>query len=84
MFNKYITGLRQYMYQFIGSTRYEKNKDIIERIGHQLVTESDFKAFMVLAVDIYESAYLKAVEDYRQHFEKLGVKVEIAPAKPSS
>lgn len=74
--NKYIVGLRQYMAKFLGS-RYPKNQDIIERVGHNLITEQDFTAFMSLAVDIYESAYLKAVDDCRKQCEKHGIKLEI-------
>jgi len=68
------------MSQFLKS-RYENNADIIERIGYSLKTERDFKEFMNLAVALYESGFIKAVEDYRQHFEKQGIKIEITPQK---
>lgn len=74
--NKYIAGLRSYMSQFLG-LRYQRNQDVIERIGHTLVTEADFKNFMALAVDIYESGFMRAIDDYRVQLAKMGIKVEV-------
>lgn len=65
------------MQQFLAE-RYPQNKDIVERIGHNLVTEKDFTDFMKLVVDVYESAYLKAVDQYRVYLEKIGIKVEVS------
>ncbi len=77
---KYKIGLKQYMSQFLGE-RYAKHQEIIERVAHTIATDNDFSAFMALAVDIYEAAYLKAVDDCREQFDKIGVKVEITGKK---
>jgi hypothetical protein len=78
--NKYQYGLSKYMQQFLVN-RYPQNKDIIERIGHNLVTEQDFTDFMKLIVDVYEVAYLKAVDQHKVCLEKLGIKMEITQPK---
>lgn len=61
--------------------RYSKNEQIIERISLSLVTEKDMKDFITLTTDLYEVAYLKAVQDHREQLEKLGL---IANIKPSN
>jgi hypothetical protein len=74
--NQFVLGLHSYMHQFLG-VRYDRNQDIIERIGHTLVTEADFKNFMALSVDLYESGFMRAVDEYQQKLSKLGIKVEV-------
>ena len=74
--NQFIVGLHSYMNQFLG-VRYDRNRDIIERIGHTLVTEADFKNFMALSVDLYESGFMRAVDEYQHKLSKLGVNVEV-------
>jgi len=64
------------MNQFLG-VQYGRNQDIVERVGHYLVTESDFKNFMSLIVDVYESGFMRAVDDYRTKLAKMGIKVEV-------
>ncbi len=64
------------MYQFL-NYRYEKNKDVIERIGHSLVTESDFKNFMALTVDLYESGFMRAANEYQDKLSLAGIKVQL-------
>ena len=68
--------MRSYMNQFLG-VQYGRNQDIVERVGHYLVTESDFKNFMSLIVDVYESGFMRAVDDYRTKLAKMGIKVEV-------
>jgi hypothetical protein len=74
--NKYEIGLKNYMSKFL-EDRYDKHRDIIERVSHGLTTEQDFTSFMSLAVDIYESAYLRAIEDCRVQFAQHGITLEL-------
>lgn len=57
--------------------RYSQNEQIIERLGAVLVTESDLQAFMKMIGDIYESAYMKAVNDHKVQLEKAGLVAKI-------
>jgi len=68
--------LKKTMYDILRD-RYGKNEQIIDRLGANLVTENDIKSFMVLIGDIYEIAYLKAVEDHKSQLEKLGLSAKI-------
>jgi hypothetical protein len=48
-------------------------------MGVTLLTESDLTAFMKLVGDIYEMAYLKAVNDHREQLQKAGLVARIVP-----
>lgn len=74
--------LKKTMYEFL-KERYPKNEDIIERMGHHLITEKDAKAFMQLMMDVYEVGYMTAVDQHREELAKLGVKVNVVKPKES-
>lgn len=50
---------------------------IIERVATSLTTEKDLEDFGKLVSQVYELGYRKAVDDYREQVEKLGLKVNI-------
>lgn len=57
--------------------RYLQNEPIIERLSGALTTEKDVQAFFKLVGDIYEIAYLKAVEDHREQLAKAGLQARV-------
>lgn len=63
--------------------KYVPHDQIADRVATALVTEKDMESFGKLMVDVYEKGYLKAVEDYRAQFEKLGVKINVVAERPS-
>ena len=56
---------------------YQQHEEILERIATSLSTEKDLDSFGKLIMNIYESAYKKAVNVYKVEFEKMGVKISI-------
>lgn len=76
IYNPYTTAFKKYMNQFLGS-HFEQHKDTIERISSIIITEQDFKNAMQMIACVYESGFMKAAEDYRVHFDKMGIKLEI-------
>lgn len=56
---------------------YQQHEETIERVATALLTEKDLENFGKLIMGIYESAYKKAVDDYKKQFEKMGVKISI-------
>lgn len=56
---------------------YPPHDNIIERVSTSLITEQDLKEFGKLVTTVYERAYKKAVSDYREQAEALGVKINI-------
>lgn len=70
---------------------YPKHDQIIERVATSITTDKDLKEFGALVINIYETAYHKAVNDYKDQAEKLGIKISIvseettsSPSSPSS
>lgn len=58
---------------------YIQHDTVIERVAMSLTTEQDLKEFGKLITQIYEKGYRKAVEDYRQQAEQLGIKITVVP-----
>ena len=56
---------------------YTPHDEIVERISASILTDKDVERFGKLITSIYEVAYKKAVSDYKDEFEKLGVKINI-------
>lgn len=57
--------------------RYAQNEPIIDRLGATLMTESDIAGFMKLIGDVYEAAYMKAVDDHKEQLQKAGLVARI-------
>ena len=63
--------------------RYAQNEQIIDRLGVTLLTEGDLNNFMKMVADIYESAYMKAVEDHKEQLQKAGLIARVIPGGKS-
>lgn len=68
---------KKYILEILKS-KYNKNEKIVERVLFFL-SDDDLKEFSSLITDIYESAYLKCVEDHKVSLEKIGYKVNVVP-----
>lgn len=76
MYNQYQYVAKKYAFELL-QERYQGNLPIIERITHALVTEGDVRDFSQLLMNLYEAGYVRAVDQYREHFKKLGYEVTI-------
>lgn len=74
--------LKKTMFEVL-QERYAQNEQIIERMGVTLLTEDDLSAFMKMVGDIYEMAYLKAVNDHKEQLQKAGLVARIVPGERS-
>jgi molybdopterin-biosynthesis enzyme MoeA-like protein len=70
-------ALKKTMHQFL-QHRFPQNEQVVERISHYLVTESDVNAFLKLMMDVYEIAYFKAIEEHKTILAQHGIKVRVA------
>ena len=73
-------AFKKTMYEFL-KERYPKNEKIVERLSLHLNTEEDLHAYLKLTTEIFEMGYLKAMEDYKDQLNSLGLKARIIPAK---
>jgi len=64
--------------------KYPPHNDTIERVSLALVTEKDLKEFGNLITEIYESGYRRAIGDYKEEAQKLGLKISVVAPKQSS
>lgn len=71
--------LKRWFAELLGKD-FAPHNNIIERVSCAIVTEQDMKDFGALVTTIYEKAYRKAVEDYREQVEKLGLKISVVPS----
>lgn len=62
---------------------YGKYDAIIERIAMALQTNDDLQDMGSLISQIYDKAYRKAIDDYKEQAEKLGIKVSVGHTKKS-
>ena len=81
MLNARSMQLKRTMFQML-QERYQRNEQIIDRIGSQLTSENDITAFYKLLTDVYEAAYMKSVADHSQKLSEMGLVAKIT--KPGS
>jgi hypothetical protein len=76
--NPQSTIIKKYLFEIL-KERYSKNEKFIERLASFISTKEDFESFGVLITDVFEIGFLRAVNEYKGNFEKLGMKVKIVP-----
>jgi len=82
--NPQSTAIKKYLFEIL-KEKYSKNEKFIDRLTYQINTKEDFESFGIFITDIFESGFLKAFEQYKENFEKLGMKVNIvAEEKPKN
>lgn len=57
--------------------KFAPHEPIVDRVGASIITDKDLQDLGNLISAIYETGYLKAVNDYKEHFEKMGIKLNI-------
>ncbi len=75
--------LKKWFAELLGKD-FAPHNNTIERISSAIVTEQDMKDFGNLITTIYEKAYRKAVDDYREQIERLGLKISVVPQEKTS
>jgi len=86
-FMKYMSNPRSFTlkkwFSGILQNRFAIHENTIERVATAIITEADLEAFGKLMGELFEVGYMKAVNDYREEFEKMGVKITIGTKKES-
>ena len=55
--------------------KYSGHDDVITRICHSLITESDNSAFVKLLSDVYEAGHFYCAKEYNKQLTKMGIKI---------
>ncbi len=70
-------ALKQFMATMLGQ-KYLEYEELLNRTTFYLVTDKDIASFGKMMNDIYELGYMKAVGDYKDQLQKIGVKVNVS------
>lgn len=57
--------------------RYSKNEKFIDRIAATIVTKEDYDGLGSFVTDIFELGFLRAMDQYKEQLQKMGIKVNI-------
>lgn len=76
--NLHSSAIKKYMFELLRE-RYSKNERFIERLAATVSTKEDYEALGGLVVDIFETGFLKAVNEYKGQLAKMGLRVNIVP-----
>lgn len=80
--NPHSSAIKKYLFELL-KEKYSKNEKFIERLTSYVVTKEDYEALGILIVDIFETGFLKAVDEYKDQLLKMGLKVEVVPENKS-
>jgi len=81
--NPLQNGIKRYFFEVL-QHRYPDNERIIEQISTQVLTESQYQEVGKLVMSIYESGYMKSIEDHKEQLSKLGYKADVVPSPNKS
>jgi hypothetical protein len=80
MQNLHSSAIKKYLFELLKG-KYVRNEKFIDRISASITTKEDYESLGSLVVDIFETGFLKAVDEYRGQLAKMGLKVSIVPEK---
>lgn len=70
-------GMKRFVHDLIGASRYLPHEDTIENIANLIKNEKEYKKIGELFVEVFEAGYMKSVEDHKKELEKYGLKVNL-------
>lgn len=76
--NPQSNAIKKHIFELI-KERYSRNEKFIERMATGITTKEDYESLGRLITDLYEAGFIRAVEQYKEQFAKLGMKVSIVP-----
>jgi hypothetical protein len=76
--NLQASAIKKHIFEMIGG-RYGRNERFIERLVGQVNTKEDYEGLGTFLADLFESGFLRAVDQYKDQFAKMGMKVNVVP-----
>lgn len=73
-----LVAIKKHMFEIL-KERYGDNEKFIERIAAAITTKDDYESFGKFITDVYETGFLRAVNEYKEQFTKMGMRVNIVP-----
>lgn len=80
--NPQAVAIKRYLFEML-QERYRRNEKYIDRVASFTATKEDYESLGSLLADVYESGFVRAVDQYKDQLAKVGMKVSIVPeSKP--
>lgn len=80
--NPQALAIKRYLFELL-KERYSRNERFIDRLSSQIMTKEDYENLGIFITDVFETGFLKAMNEYKEQFEKMGMRVNIvAEEKP--
>ena len=76
MQNMHSSAIKKYLFEILQG-RYQKNERFIERLASTIATKEDYESLGSLIADLYETGFLRAVDEYKEQMAKMGLKVSV-------
>lgn len=74
--NIHSSAIKKYLFELL-KERYSRNDKFIDRMASSITTKEDYESLGNLVVDIFETGFLKAVNEYKDQLAKMGMRVDI-------
>jgi hypothetical protein len=76
--NPQSIAIKRYIFEVL-KERYSKNEKFVDRLASLITTKEDYESLGIFITDLYETGFLRAVDQYKDQFNKMGMKVSIVP-----
>jgi hypothetical protein len=76
--NPQSMAIRKYLFEML-KERYAGNEKFIERLAGYVNTKEDYESLGRFITDVYETGFMRAVDQYKEQFVRMGIKVNIIP-----
>jgi hypothetical protein len=77
MYNVYPENIKKLLFDML-KEKYKDNELMIERIAALVNSPRDYELLGKLLVSLYETSYMKAVNEQKQMLEKHGIKATVS------
>jgi hypothetical protein len=74
--NQKTITIKKFIMQILAE-KYLHYDDLLDRMAFFLITDKDLHLFGQMIGDVYEKGYMKAVADYKEQIDKMGLNVKI-------
>ncbi len=79
LLNPYGPAFKKILLQLLGDQKYLKHTDSIERISENFINANNYEKISQLFVDLWEEGFLTCVDQNKENYKKLGIKVRVNP-----
>ena len=76
--NPHALSIKRYLFEML-KERYPKNEKFIDRLTSTITTKEDYDGLGSFITDIFELGFVRAVDQYKEQFAKMGMRVNIVP-----